>query len=308
MTGSPANFDGKSPVFGLHVPVINCRRAELRQKFPLISLVGYFSGIKEVSVERIPFVCLDDEFFENLLKGEGEAPFVTLVDHNELDSFLKASFQDRVVSVVDHHEDLLVTPSTHRLSLGTRIGSCSTLIGKIRELFEKRWSSLDFEICCWIRKAVGMDEDTALDLYSNHLRDSNRNVRLILNCELRELFGMDYKEFEYGNKQALVGYSSFEISIETILNHYNFENKALEEMRAFMTFKHLDLFVLLGTFLASTESEKESDSHTKGFTGKQLLICGNDLELLTSVTAYLSNKIEISELSLGFPKKPERRS
>lgn len=65
-----------------------------------------------------------------------------LLNYNSFN--LLISFNGRVVSIVDHHQDYMITKSNYRLSLGTNIGSCSTLIGKIVSLYSRGFTSFFF--------------------------------------------------------------------------------------------------------------------------------------------------------------------
>lgn len=105
MTNHAVNFDDENKKHGLHLPVINCRREELRLKFPLITLISYFSedrarqecdSRKNFQITDIPFICVDDEVIIGLVQEmEKEEPahsgnhYITLVDHNILDTFQK---------------------------------------------------------------------------------------------------------------------------------------------------------------------------------------------------------------------------
>lgn len=99
------NFDDENKKYGLHLPVINCRREELKLKFPWIALIGSLSGESLQTGQKwdsregfpiadIPFICVDDEIIGGLVQEMEEGPahpghYMTLVDHNILDTFQK---------------------------------------------------------------------------------------------------------------------------------------------------------------------------------------------------------------------------
>ncbi|OII75449.1 DHH family protein [Cryptosporidium ubiquitum] len=222
------NFDDKNKIYGLHLPLINCNKNELKLRFPLITLISYFSNnqdkdsTNDFKIEDIPFICLDDEIISELIlemekltnekKNMNFGHYITLVDHNILDTFHK-NFNERVVSIVDHHQDYMITKSKYRLSLGTKIGSCTTLIGKIwrdaynkgkinkqtlienkiflemiictilkdtcnfdSKLSEKRWSSLDLEVYNWILEELSLkDNDKKNNKYTNFYSNFLKN-------------------------------------------------------------------------------------------------------------------------------------
>ncbi|TRY51762.1 DDH domain containing protein [Cryptosporidium tyzzeri] len=301
------NFDENNKIYGIHLPVINCNRNELKLKFPLIALINYFSNNQDndsgddFQIENMPFICLDDDIinelilemekFDNEKKNVNFGHYITLVDHNTLDTFQK-NFNERVVSIVDHHQDYMTTKSNYRLSLGTDIGSCSTLIGKIwrdsygkgkinqqtlienkiflemivctilkdtcnfkQELLGKRWSSLDLEVYNWIIEILSLIEKNNeeiiskkyTDLYLNFLKNANRNIDIIFNNELIELFKMDYKDFIYnnkfGNEDIIVGYSK---NFQTDIKNFILNNK-------------LNLFIILSNYIYKTEDHQNEE-------------------------------------------------
>lgn len=114
-----------------------------------------------------------------------------------------------------------------------------------------------------------------IDLYISHLKNSNRNVDLIFKSSLIELFKMDYKEFAYtcgkeGSKEGvLVGYSSFEIDLLRMMNHYGLENFRAQ-VRRFVEFNRLNLFIILSTYCYYGSSRNAQDEEEK--VSKQLLV------------------------------------
>ena len=96
---NPVNFESISPIYGLHIPVINCKKCDLHLKFPLISLITYFSQETEICLDEIPFICLDDDSLAKILvtpHSSSQPPnvlhqnFISLVDHNLLDEPFRA--------------------------------------------------------------------------------------------------------------------------------------------------------------------------------------------------------------------------
>ncbi|KAJ1605700.1 hypothetical protein OJ253_3039 [Cryptosporidium canis] len=346
LTNNAINFDDDNKICGLHLPIISCNQGDLKLKFPLISLIGHFSASSSKSgghlqIDSIPFICLDHEIFSQTVREmegmhENSGHYITLVDHNVLDAFQDNSLSGRVVSIVDHHQDSMTTESKFRLSLGTKIGSCSTLIGSIwrdsfdkgkidreilienkvflemiictilkdtcnfdQKLFGERWSSLDFEIYKWILDKLSIEDSTNnkyTDFYKNHLKYANRNMDLILRNNLMDLFKMDYKEFVYqdqtGAREVITGYSSFEIDILKMANHYKMESFQSNIIK-FMACNKLDLFIILSNYIEKTGNQEEKVS-------KQLAISSSfpdpRQDILNLVIEYLESNIKITEI------------
>ncbi|KAK6588853.1 DHH family [Cryptosporidium xiaoi] len=269
----PVNFenDTRRRIYGKHVPILNFNKESIGLKFALIELINYFSEKTDsvpINISEFSFIFFDDiktSLINEIENRDAEdsssfsndkGPFITLVDHNVLDNSQKF-FENNIVSIVDHHEDDNTTKSTFRLSKGTKIGSCSTLIGKLwmdchndgrlsdedlsankyyllmligailkdtsnfdKRLLNKRWCLLDIEIYNWLCNKTDISNKECMNLYTNRLENSNRNTVLLFKNDLTDLFNMDYKLFSYKNDSFNVGYSSFEINITSIINYY----------------------------------------------------------------------------------------
>ncbi|KAJ1609884.1 hypothetical protein OIY81_2215 [Cryptosporidium canis] len=346
LTNNAINFDEENKICGLHLPVISCNQGDLKLKFPLISLIGHFSASSSDSgghlqIDSIPFICLDHEIVRQTVREmermhENSGHYITLVDHNVLDAFQDNSLSGRVVSIVDHHQDSMTTESKFRLSLGTKIGSCSTLIGSIwrdsfdkgkidreilmenkvflemiictilkdtcnfdQKLFGERWSSLDFEIYKWILDKLSIENSTNnkyTDFYKNHLKYANRNMDLILRNNLMDLFKMDYKEFVYQNQTG---------DREVIAGYSSFEIDILKmashyKMESFQSniIKFMACNKLDLFIILSNYIENTGNQEEK--ISKQLAISSSfpdpRQDILNLVIEYLESKIEITEI------------
>lgn len=173
-----------------------------------------------------------------------------------------------------------------------------------QELSGKRWSSLDLEIYNWILEELSLkDTDKVnnkyIDLYINHLKNANRNLDLIFNNKLTELFKIDYKDFVYknkfNNKDIIVGYSSFEIDLIKIIKHYNLNNFQMD-IKKFMIFNNLSLFIILSNYINTRENHSEEIK-------KQIIISyiNNQIEetsIFNFVIKCLESIIPIAEIQL----------
>lgn len=103
------------------------------------------------------------------------------------------------------------------------------------------------------------------DLYINFLKNANRNIDIIFNNELIELFKMDYKDFIYnnkfGNEVVIIGYSSFEIDLLEIIKHYkeNFQT----DIKNFILNNKLNLFIILSNYIYKTEDHQNEEMKKK---------------------------------------------
>ncbi|KAH8742073.1 DHH family protein [Cryptosporidium ryanae] len=125
----PVNFesDVNKKKYGKHIPILNFNKESIRLKFALIELIDYFSEKVEgepINIVEFPFIFFNDIKTNLINKTKIKLTNSFCVEYC-------SSLENNVVCIVDHHEDDNTTRSIFRLSKGTRIGSCSTLIGKL---------------------------------------------------------------------------------------------------------------------------------------------------------------------------------
>lgn len=102
------------------IPLINCKKADYKLRTESYGL------LKRYNIDQEDLIFIDDISADILTKPKNLE--VIVVDHNKLPDNLRA-WDNSVVSVFDHHQDINMYPNAEPRIFDT-VGSCATLVAK----------------------------------------------------------------------------------------------------------------------------------------------------------------------------------
>lgn len=308
LTDNKAKGTSGSP--SLVLPLLNIPRQDLNLRLDIKHLLNYVG----ISPKSLPF--MDD--LTSLSASELKDSKAFLVDHNKLVGISEMIFGNRVVGIIDHHDDEGFYETEIKSAQGPRIiqktGSCSSLVVKHfstvlgSSVFKKdrdlaflalgplladtsamkssKVEDPDREVYKLYKESLDMNDKQVEDLYKT-LDDLKRDVSTLTGPEfLRK----DYKEWTPENQEASgkIGISSMVKPLNYLFDTYP---HFLDDMKAWGHSRSLDVLILNCSY-----SDKED-----GKFKRDLLIfspSGVLSEKLVDVIEKITAELKLSPLLL----------
>jgi inorganic pyrophosphatase/exopolyphosphatase len=252
-----SNFEFSSEGNKLYIPLMNCRRGDLKNRFDICFVFEKFNFH-----ENQLFYISDFKENKNQTDAFSEIELI-LVDHNQLDISLLMIFQpNQVVEIYDHHSDVNSNfnqyPNLLKKNLKFPLGSCSTLIlmdyfvsgsNKILSIFDplflvsailldtnyfkqgwykNRWVDLDRFVFKYILEVHNVETSELLKYYTN-LKEKRKNLDAYLDLGIPKLLELDFKIFIWGKIEA--HWSSLQIYFQSLIKKFEI-NELISEIKS----------------------------------------------------------------------------
>lgn len=279
-----------SPAFGsLYIPIANIPAADINLRPEFLAL------LPKVNLEPSHLITLDDLASTSDLKTilPPENTHWVLVDHNALQGVLGALYGQRLIGVIDHHDEENKVPrQTHdEPRIIEKSGSCTSLV---IEYLRDQWrslepsSELDAEVAMLGMASVLIDtvnlsdkskttaHDTSAVQYlesklsnfdqSAFYAEIQRAKQDIGSMSLQDILRKDYKEWSAGNQK--LGIATVVKPLQFLVNKASSEKRTssddsfLSSIKQFAEARKLDIFGIMTAFTKDNE-----DFH------RELLLC-----------------------------------
>ena len=239
---SVANNFSKHEINQIYIPIINCPRKELKNRFDLDYLTKRFS----IDTENMNYI--DDDFFKRQIRKKNKAKFI-LVDHNRPDlSQRKIINEHNIIGIYDHHKDEGL--NIEEKTIIYPLGSCSSLILKKfyennfylfnfvhplfavsamlndtenfdKNLYQKKWTNFDkniFDLIIYKNPNFNYTKEY-IDKFFEEINQEKYNEDKNLSIGLEGLLKKDKKNFVW-SKNFKAGWSVFEVHFDAVIKRF----------------------------------------------------------------------------------------
>ncbi|KAF7726195.1 Exopolyphosphatase [Apophysomyces ossiformis] len=290
----------------LYIPLVKVPSADISLR-PEIEFVLGRAGIATSKL-----VCIDHVNLDALKEGGAQ---VVLVDHNRLTAPFDASWDSRVIGVLDHHVDEGQYPDAP-LRTVSMVGSCTSLVVlHFSKTIQQLSCLIDLITAPILVDTIGLRVEygktteadvRAFELLKSQLRRSSSDYyeeiekikSRVQHLSSRDLLRKDYKEWVVNG--FLVGTSSLSWYLKGWIEREGIE-RAVESTLAYMDERQLDMEIILTSYDHSNEGGKYERELAIFFKNERLLEIKSILENMEEVRlSPMPFKFDNSSGRIGF--------
>ncbi len=264
------------------IPLINCNKRDYKLRTESYGL------FKRYDIDENDLIFIDDINTE-LIKNPKNLK-VIVVDHNKLPDNLR-SWDDAVVAVFDHHQDIGMYPNAQPRQFET-VGSCATLIAQFvfenkSDLFENEAFAI-LNISPILVDTINLDPEqgrvTDVDIVVSKKLESFISVDLqklyddlqfmksdVSALSSTELLRKDYKQ--WANEKMIYGMASVPLSIENWLKK---DKKIAKACDIYMKENDLEMMLVMTAYM-------------EGSFKRELIVIAPDKEFLDAFNTMLND-------------------
>lgn len=287
------------------LPVINIPREDLRLRKDIVNLLEQVGVDSEVQSQKCPLIFIED--IASLKKTFKSTIDAVLVDHNEPQGLAIGTI-DRVVGIIDHHEDTksydkrLIQSFNNPLIIQV-CGSCTSLVTNywIPKLTTTRIDSFVLKLglaaalldTSNFKSKVEPQDMQALVSYekgisasfelNSYFKQLKKDKSDLSGFSMLDLLKKDYKMFEFNGYK--IGMSSLGKSMENFVSKFGTEN-IKDDCKSFYG-KSMDILLLLTSYSDSDKTHKR----------QIVFYSGENIELQEKVVEAIKEELGLQKLS-----------